>query len=128
MSLGFIDYVFDYFRGPAGADGATGPVGPAGPGDIHRLAGQTFFETAGSVVHAGDHTVSFIIPDGSFLVSAYAELTDGDGADFALPAGSSVSVNQVSSTHFTITVTLGADLPGTPEVVGNTAIFYYQPV
>lgn len=32
--MGFIDYVAEYFRGPAGEPGAQGPEGPAGPGAI----------------------------------------------------------------------------------------------
>lgn len=30
--MGFIDYVAEYFRGPAGEPGVEGPQGPAGPG------------------------------------------------------------------------------------------------
>lgn len=127
MSLGFIDYVFDYFRGPAGADGAPGPEGPPGPGHIFKSTSTSFFETAGETVEAGEYSCSFTIPSGALLVSVQADTIGADGVTpYTLPTGSYVKVFQADNTHFTATLVLNGDVVSGPnDPLANCTVLYY---
>lgn len=66
--MGFIDYVVEYFKGPAGADGATGAAGSngaAGPAlEVVQYTREFTVGGSGSGGGDGDGIQSFVIPTG----------------------------------------------------------------
>lgn len=119
--MGFLDYVVEYFKGPAGADGApgaTGPTGPAGPGTLHRQDGATLIED--SPISDGTYTSTITIPDGAVLVSA----TPADMNPITAANGiTSWTVTQ----PFVNKVKVEATVVGAVTSIINVAVLYYLP-
>lgn len=119
--MGFIDYVAEYFRGPAGADGATGPEGPSA---LHVLPDVIVYSDE-PVVPDGSYAANFTLPDGATLVSVTPYLPgagEATAGTFVLDVGPTKLGGPVNNWDFSIGVS-GAE--GIYEV--HARVLYYLP-
>jgi hypothetical protein len=93
--MSFVDYVAEYFRGPAGATGpagptgatgATGPAGPAGPGSVlYAKTGTTTLSSGGpgSLTVQPDNVGDMVL-SASFYVTHYDETFADNAHDIVI--------------------------------------------
>lgn len=72
--MGFIDYVAEYFRGPAGEPGPAGDPGPAGPALEVVQQATAFADGSGT----GDPSTVTLAPPTGKAIAGVAVLNPGD--------------------------------------------------
>lgn len=115
--MGFVDYVVDYFRGPAGPAGADGAIGPEGPSALH--VSDLVVYSAEPSIPDGYYTNTVSLPDGALYVST--TLVDQGGE----PAGTmTASVVQLSSSEYRLRTDVSGKV-STYEV--RAKVLFYLP-